>query len=76
MAEERYNVNVDKPTKTVTIHGPGSPYGPDPKAEYKQSRSDGKFKRDGGWFTGLTKEIVKRIIEYYKNKGYTIKKYP
>lgn len=70
-----YKVNVDKPTKTVTIHGPKSPYGPDKKARHKQRDGAGNFGRDGGWFTGLLKEIAEAIAEGYRKKGYKVKRY-
>lgn len=70
-----YKINVDHPTKTVTIHGPDSPYGPVKDAKYKQNTSSGNFGIHGGWHTGLTYEQASEIASNYEKKGYKLKKY-
>ncbi|MEN3039552.1 MAG: hypothetical protein ABDI07_10485 [Candidatus Kryptonium sp.] len=75
MVKVSCNVNVDHPTRTVTIHGPDSTHGPDKNAKFKQNTSSGNFARDGGWFTGLPLEIAEKIASFYQKKGYKIKKY-
>lgn len=53
-------VNIDKPTKKVTLHEERCLYVPTEDSEYKKI---GRFGRDGGWFKFKNREEILRFYE-------------